>query len=225
MAGCKGAKAILAVNTDPEAPILASADYAVIGDLHEVVPRSPPSSEGRRGLSRRRASPPRSRSSRGRGRGCAVRAARALPDPARPRGKPRRAFDLPRASQRGDDRPRPEEALQRLGPGSMHAFIFWGFLVLFPTIFMAVARSSTATPAAADSPLGWLERQGWYAFLVDLFAVLVLVGVVGAFWIRKVQRPQRSRAATSARPTSSSRSSPGIVTTLLLGTRRSSRSG
>ncbi len=38
MAGCRGAKAILAVNTDPEAPILASADYAVIGDLHEVVP-------------------------------------------------------------------------------------------------------------------------------------------------------------------------------------------
>jgi electron transfer flavoprotein alpha subunit len=38
MAGCKGAKSILAVNTDPDAPILASADYAVIGDLHEVVP-------------------------------------------------------------------------------------------------------------------------------------------------------------------------------------------
>jgi len=38
MAGCKGAKTIIAVNTDPEAPILASADYAVIGDLHEVVP-------------------------------------------------------------------------------------------------------------------------------------------------------------------------------------------
>lgn len=38
MAGCKGAKAILAVNTDPEAPILASADYAVLGDLHDVVP-------------------------------------------------------------------------------------------------------------------------------------------------------------------------------------------
>lgn len=38
MAGCKGAKAILAVNTDAEAAILASADYAVIGDLHEVVP-------------------------------------------------------------------------------------------------------------------------------------------------------------------------------------------
>jgi electron transfer flavoprotein alpha subunit len=38
MAGCKGAKRILAINTDPEASIMASADYAVIGDLHEVVP-------------------------------------------------------------------------------------------------------------------------------------------------------------------------------------------
>ena len=38
MAGCKGAKRILAVNTDRDAPILASADYAVIGDLHEVLP-------------------------------------------------------------------------------------------------------------------------------------------------------------------------------------------
>jgi electron transfer flavoprotein alpha subunit len=38
MAGCKGAKKILAINTDPDASIMASADYAVIGDLHEVVP-------------------------------------------------------------------------------------------------------------------------------------------------------------------------------------------
>ncbi len=38
IAGAKGAKRILAVNNDPEAPILAVADYAVIGDLHEVVP-------------------------------------------------------------------------------------------------------------------------------------------------------------------------------------------
>lgn len=36
--GCKGAKQILVINTDPEAPIIAKADYAVIGDLHEVVP-------------------------------------------------------------------------------------------------------------------------------------------------------------------------------------------
>lgn len=38
MAGCRGSKRILAINTDPEAPILAHADYAVIGDLHDVVP-------------------------------------------------------------------------------------------------------------------------------------------------------------------------------------------
>jgi electron transfer flavoprotein alpha subunit len=38
IAGCKGAKKILAINSDAEAPILASADYAVIGDLTEVVP-------------------------------------------------------------------------------------------------------------------------------------------------------------------------------------------
>jgi electron transfer flavoprotein alpha subunit len=38
IAGCKGAKKILAINTDAEAPILASADYAVIGDLTEIVP-------------------------------------------------------------------------------------------------------------------------------------------------------------------------------------------
>ena len=38
IAGCKGAKRILAVNTDPEAPIMSIADYAVVGDLHEVLP-------------------------------------------------------------------------------------------------------------------------------------------------------------------------------------------
>jgi len=38
IAGCKGAKQILAVNTDPEAPIMSIADYAVVGDLHEVLP-------------------------------------------------------------------------------------------------------------------------------------------------------------------------------------------
>jgi electron transfer flavoprotein alpha subunit len=38
IAGCKGAKKILAINSDAEAPILNSADYAVIGDLTEIVP-------------------------------------------------------------------------------------------------------------------------------------------------------------------------------------------
>ena len=38
MAGCASAKHIIAVNTDPEAPIISHADYAVIGDLNEVIP-------------------------------------------------------------------------------------------------------------------------------------------------------------------------------------------
>jgi electron transfer flavoprotein alpha subunit len=37
-AGCSSAKAILAINTDPDAPMVTKASYAVIGDLHEVVP-------------------------------------------------------------------------------------------------------------------------------------------------------------------------------------------
>jgi len=38
IAGCAGAKHIVAINTDPGAPILAHADYAIIGDLHQVIP-------------------------------------------------------------------------------------------------------------------------------------------------------------------------------------------
>jgi electron transfer flavoprotein alpha subunit len=38
IAGCAGARHIIAINTDPGAPILAHADYAVIGDLHQVIP-------------------------------------------------------------------------------------------------------------------------------------------------------------------------------------------
>jgi electron transfer flavoprotein alpha subunit len=36
--GCKAAKRILAINTDPDSPIMGVADYAVIGDLHQVIP-------------------------------------------------------------------------------------------------------------------------------------------------------------------------------------------
>ncbi|MDT0183684.1 electron transfer flavoprotein subunit alpha/FixB family protein [Microbacterium sp. ARD31] len=37
-AGCSSAKAILAINTDADAPMVTKATHAVIGDLHEVVP-------------------------------------------------------------------------------------------------------------------------------------------------------------------------------------------
>lgn len=80
--------------------------------------------------------------------------------------------------------------LQRLLPGLMHAAIFWGFLVLFPTILIAMIGA--VDPHAT---LPWLGAQGWYALLVDVFAVLVLAGVVTALVIRKVQRPPRFKGS------------------------------
>lgn len=36
--GCMDSKSILAINTDPEAPMMTRATYAVVGDVHEVLP-------------------------------------------------------------------------------------------------------------------------------------------------------------------------------------------
>jgi electron transfer flavoprotein alpha subunit len=38
MAGCQGARHLVVINTDPDAPIIGRAEYAVIGDLNEIVP-------------------------------------------------------------------------------------------------------------------------------------------------------------------------------------------
>jgi Fe-S oxidoreductase len=75
---------------------------------------------------------------------------------------------------------------QRLVPGAMHALIFWGFLVLFPTIVMA---GIGATGRHHTFP--WLGAQGWFMALVDVFILSVLAGIVAALWIRKVVRPRR----------------------------------
>ncbi len=80
--------------------------------------------------------------------------------------------------------------LQRLGPGLMHAVIFWGFLVLLPTIVIAMIGV-----VDKHATLPWLGAQGWYALMVDAFAVLVLAGVIAAFYIRKVQRPGRFKGS------------------------------
>ena len=68
----------------------------------------------------------------------------------------------------------------------MHALIFWGFLVLFPTIVMAVIGA-----VDRDWSFPWLGAQGWYMAMVDVFVLAVLAGIVAAVWIRKVVRPRR----------------------------------
>jgi len=80
--------------------------------------------------------------------------------------------------------------LQRIGPGLAHAFIFWGFLVLGPTILIAMIGA-----VDKHSTLPWLGHQGWYQLLVDIFCVLVLAGVVAGVYIRKVQRPERFKGS------------------------------
>ena len=107
--------------------------------------------------------------------------------------------------------------LQRLVPGLMHAFIFWGFLVLFPTILMAIVGVVDREPSLpSGSPLGWLESQGWYALMVDVFVVLVLAGVATALWIRKVQRPRRFAGSHLGEADLILALIVGIVTSLLL---------
>ena len=196
IAGCKGAKTILVINTDPEAPILASADYAVIGDLHDD--RAGPLGGDPGGAGVKPDDPVRP----GHGR-CSplalalvlalarrpLREARAPPLPHRPAGQAR-----PPAAATCRRRLRAEatvvvgqrKLLQRLVPGLVHAFIFWGFVVLFPTIVLAFLGAIDG-----DLTLPWLGHQGWFFLLVDVFCVLVLVGVTAAFLIRKVQRPAR----------------------------------
>ncbi len=83
--------------------------------------------------------------------------------------------------------------LQRFLPGIMHAFIFWGFLVLLTTIveaFGEVFRDRFAIPLIGHSvALGLIQ---------DVFAALVFVGVELAVFIRKAQKPERFKGSHMA---------------------------
>lgn len=48
-AGCASSKTIVAINTDPDAPMMTKATYSVVGDMHEVVPAIVQEIRARRG--------------------------------------------------------------------------------------------------------------------------------------------------------------------------------
>ena len=80
--------------------------------------------------------------------------------------------------------------LQRLGPGLMHAFIFWGFLVLLTTIVEAFGEVLWR-----DFAIPLIGRTGWLGLIQDVFTVLVIVGIGMAVYFRKVQRPDRFKGS------------------------------
>src|ERR671914_278287 len=80
--------------------------------------------------------------------------------------------------------------LQRLGPGVMHAFIFWGFLVLLTTILEVGGEVFDERFA-----LPLIGRSGWLGLVQDVFAVLVIVGVEMAIYFRKVRRDERFKGS------------------------------
>jgi Fe-S oxidoreductase len=100
--------------------------------------------------------------------------------------------------------------LQRLLPGLMHAFIFWGFIALLPTIAMAMIAIVDRT-----ATLPWLGHQGWFALLVDVFAVLVLAGVIVTLSIRLIARPERFKGSHLGEAALILALIAGVVTTLL----------
>jgi Fe-S oxidoreductase len=104
-----------------------------------------------------------------------------------------------------------KKLLHRLVPGLMHAFIFWGFLVLFPTILIAMVSA-----VSRDSSLPWLGHQRWFEILAEVFAVLVLIGVATALVIRKLVRPARFEGSHLGEADVILFMIAGVVTTLLV---------
>ena len=177
MAGCKGAKKLLAINEDGEASIFASADYAVIGDLHEIVPAISAEIRKARGDIVSPVAAVALAAAIGVSGTLFTRRVAVLVGLARAgaAGRPHRRRRSAASRNEATIVLGQRKLLQRLGPGLMHAFIFWGFLVLAPTILIAMIGV-----VDKDATLPWLGHQGWYALLVDLFCVLVLIGVLAA---------------------------------------------
>ena len=79
-----------------------------------------------------------------------------------------------------------QKLLQRFGPGIMHAFIFWGFVVLLTTVIEVFGEA-----IQDDFAIPWIGPTAWLGLVQDVFAGLVLIGLAMAVYYRKIKRPER----------------------------------
>lgn len=79
-------------------------------------------------------------------------------------------------------------------PGTSHFFIFWGFVILFPTIVLAILEGlfAFATPSLSLPLLGNL---GPLALLQDLFIVFVSIAVLYGLYLRLAVKPERYKGS------------------------------
>ena len=75
-------------------------------------------------------------------------------------------------------------------PGIMHGLIFFGFVVLFIGTALIAKETYITGPL-----LGWTFLKGWFylffSFMMDLFGLFVLIGLVMALDRRYISRPDR----------------------------------
>ncbi|MEW5871650.1 MAG: (Fe-S)-binding protein [Chloroflexota bacterium] len=79
-------------------------------------------------------------------------------------------------------------------PGTSHFFIFWGFVILLPTIAQAIVDGLLAF-AAPNFALPLLGSLGPLAFLQDLFAVFVTISMGYALYLRLWVNPERYKGS------------------------------
>jgi len=79
-------------------------------------------------------------------------------------------------------------------PGTAHFFIFWGFLILFLTIFQAIVDGLVAF-ANPNFVLPLIGRFGLLALLQDIFALLVAIAIIYGLIVRLVVNPERYKGS------------------------------
>jgi Fe-S oxidoreductase len=106
---------------------------------------------------------------------------------------PAARFDNPLERLRGVARAVLHQRLLKLRySGAMHAMIFSGFLVLLTAI--AQSFGSAMFPGFSLRPFG---GETWIAWLQDLFAVVLTLGVAMAAWQRYAIRPARFKGSNA----------------------------